>query len=152
MNTSADRPSDPDRDREEPLAGGNVNDSVVRIGETVHRTATAHTPTIHRLLAHVRAQGVTWVPEPLGFDSQGREVLSYLTGEVEHGHPEYLVAPHVLGEVGRALRQWHDATVSYPRSAADNWSAPPREPAEVIIHGDFAPYNHVFDNGHLAGP
>jgi len=149
MRASPEQPADPDR--EVPLAGGNVNNSVVRIGETVHRTATAHTPTIQRLLAHVRAQGVTLVPEPLGFDSQGREVLSYLAGEVAHGHPENLLAPHVLGEVGRALRQWHDATASYPRSAADNWSAPAREPAEVIVHGDFAPYNHVFNDGHLTG-
>ena len=31
------------------------------------------------------------------------------------------------------------------------WQAPVREPVEVICHGDFAPYNCVFDGGRLVG-
>jgi hypothetical protein len=66
-------------DREE-LAGGNVT-AVVRIGDTVHRTAGPWTPTIHRLLRHLRARGLARVPRPLGM-ADGREVLTYLPGTV----------------------------------------------------------------------
>ena len=62
------------------LAGGNMNDGVVRVSDTVRRAASPWTPTIHRLLAHVRARGVAWVPRVHGFDEQGREILDYLEG------------------------------------------------------------------------
>ncbi|WP_418277946.1 hypothetical protein ACNHYB_08285 [Isoptericola jiangsuensis] len=76
------------------LGGGNVSD-VVRIGDTVHRTAGPWTPTIHALLAWVRAQGVDVVPAPLGVDAEGREVLSWLPGEVA-GWP----VPHWVWDLG----------------------------------------------------
>ena len=59
---------------ERELTGGTVND-VVRRGDTVRRSAGPWTPTVQALLAWVRAQGVSFVPAPLGLDEQGREVL-----------------------------------------------------------------------------
>ena len=55
-------------DSTEVLAGGNMSGPVVRIGDRVHRTAGPQAATIHRLLAHVRASGVGWVPRVHGFD------------------------------------------------------------------------------------
>ena len=52
---------------EQELTGGNVND-VVRRGDTVRRSAGPWTPTVQALLAWVRAQGVSFVPAPLGLD------------------------------------------------------------------------------------
>ncbi len=66
---------------EEPLAGG-FNGPVVRIGETVRRSAGPWTPTVQALLGHLRERGFTLAPEPLGYDERGREVVSYLEGEV----------------------------------------------------------------------
>lgn len=66
------------------LSGGNVNE-VVRVGDTVHRTAGPWTPTIHALLAWVRAQGVSVAPAPLGLDETGREILTWTEGEVVAG-------------------------------------------------------------------
>ena len=66
---------------ETPLSGGSMT-AVVRVGDTVRRGAGPWTPTIHALLRHVRAAGFTAVPEPLGLDEQGREVLSLLPGAV----------------------------------------------------------------------
>jgi hypothetical protein len=68
-------------DDEEWLTGGNMN-AVQRIGETVHRRSGPWTPTIHRLLDHLHSNGIDWVPRALGFDDDGREVLSFLPGVV----------------------------------------------------------------------
>jgi len=38
----------------------------VRVGETVRRPAGAWTPTVQRLLCHLREQGLDWVPELQG--------------------------------------------------------------------------------------
>lgn len=135
--------------QEEPLAGGNVS-KVARIGDTVRRSTGPWTPTIHRLLAHVRAKGLLWVPEPLGLDEAGREVLSFIPGEVPHEMPIWIWTEQVLSGVARALREWHDATADF--SAPDAmWGLPSSSPREVICHNDFAPYNCVFREGRFAG-
>jgi Ser/Thr protein kinase RdoA (MazF antagonist) len=53
-------------------------------------------------------------------------------------------------DVGRALRQWHDATVDFDHAGAV-WDLPSRSPPEVVCHSDFAPYNCVFREGRFAG-
>jgi len=63
------------------LEGGNVG-GAVRIGSTVRRPTGPWTPSVHRLLRHVRDAGLRCVPEVLGTDARGREVLSYLPGTV----------------------------------------------------------------------
>lgn len=138
-------------DDHEELTGGLVSEGVVRIGATVRRPVSAQTPTIHRLLRHVRDQGVTWAPAVHGIDDEGREILDFLEGDVGHGRPEWLFSEDNLVAAGRALRQWHDATATFARSADDVWWAEPIEPAEVICAIDFAPYNHVFRDGRWAG-
>lgn len=135
--------------QEELLHGGFVN-TVVRVGETVRRTAGPQTPTLHRLLSHVRQRGVQWVPEPFGFDDRGREVLSFIPGDVPHDMPSWVWSESVLGGVARALREWHDATVGFDCDGAV-WDLPAREPREVICHTDFAPYNCVFRERRFAG-
>jgi Phosphotransferase enzyme family len=134
---------------EEVLHGGFVN-SVVRVGDTVRRIPGNCTPTIHRLLAHVRERGVTWVPAPLGYDDRGREILTFIPGVVPHEMPEWVWSEVVLTDVARSLREWHDATIGFD-VAASTWGLDAREPAEVICHNDFAPYNCVFRDGRLVG-
>ena len=65
---------------EERLEGGNVG-GAVRVGDTVRRSAGPWTPAVHALLAHLEGTGFTGAPRPLGFDEQGREVLTFLEGE-----------------------------------------------------------------------
>lgn len=135
---------------EQPLSGGNMG-GAVRVGSTVRKPSQPQSATIQRLLAHVRAQGVTWVPEPLGIDEKGRDVWSFIAGEVVHDHPTWLWSSDVLTTVARRLREWHDATATFDRLAEDVWWWPGKLPAEVICHVDFAPYNHVFVNGQFVG-
>jgi len=133
----------------EELEGGNVS-AVVRVGDRVHRTSGPWSPTIQSLLRHARSKGCAWVPEPFGFDDQGREVLEYLPGDVPHAMPPWVWTESVLHDVARALRLWHDAVAGFPREGAV-WRFPPSEPAETICHNDFAPYNCVFREGRFVG-
>lgn len=135
---------------EQALHGGNMG-GAVRVGETVRKPSKPQSATVQRLLAHVRAQGVTWVPEPLGADEQGRDVWSFIAGEVVHDQPAWLWSTDILTTVARRLRQWHDATESFERRADDVWWWPGKLPADVICHVDFAPYNHVFRDGEFVG-
>lgn len=136
---------------EEPLAGGNMN-AVVRVGRTVRRTAGPWTPQVHRLLAQLRRKGIEEAPEPLGIDEQGREVLSFIPGVVGHKPLPELRTDGVLAGAAQLLRRIHDATADVAGTwRNDVWQAPVREPVEVICHGDFAPYNCVFDAGRLVG-
>ncbi|WP_341677959.1 aminoglycoside phosphotransferase family protein [Niveibacterium sp. SC-1] len=131
-------------DQDTPLAGGNLN-AVQRRGDTVIRPAGPWSPTIHRLLRHVRERGVTWVPQPFAIEN-GFEQVGFMAGEVAHGAPDWLWPGHLLVEVAQALRQWHDATADFDRADA-RWQSAPRAPQEVICHCDFAPYNCVFGAG-----
>jgi aminoglycoside phosphotransferase (APT) family kinase protein len=132
------------------FTGSNVNE-VVRIGDTVRRTAGPWTPTIHALLAWVRAQGVLAIPTPLGVDGQGREVLSYLDGETAGWPvPAWVWESQTAKDAGTLLRSWHDATRSFSLTSAA-WRMPAHEPAEVICLNDVAPYNMVHDGEQLVG-
>ncbi|WP_062210548.1 phosphotransferase [Demequina oxidasica] len=120
-------------EHEVELTGGNVNGAVVRVGDTVRRAASPQSATVQRLLTHVRERGVTWVPEPLGFDGRGREVLGFIEGEVAGGEADFRGDAAVLTSVARALRQWHDATASFPRRATDVWIEHDPVPAATFM-------------------
>jgi aminoglycoside phosphotransferase (APT) family kinase protein len=51
----------------------------------------------------------------------------------------------------RLLRRMHDATQDIAQTWVTGWQSPTRPPVEVICHGDFAPYNCVFDLDKLVG-
>jgi hypothetical protein len=136
---------------EEKLEGGN-HSAISRIGDTVRRETGPWTPQVHRLLAHLRAKGIQEVPAPLGFDAQGREILTFMPGIAGNDPlPENLRSDDVLVAAAHLLRRIHDATMDIAQTWPTGWRAPTREPVEVICHGDFAPYNCVFDQGKLVG-
>jgi aminoglycoside phosphotransferase (APT) family kinase protein len=138
-------------DDEIPLAGGNMT-AVVRVGDTVRRTAGPWTPTVHALLRHLRAAGLTCVPEPLGLDDRGREILSLLPGRAAtYPLPEAVLTDATLAAAARTLRALHDATATFAAPAGAVWQWPVREPAEVVCHNDFAPYNLMFEGDALTG-
>ena len=133
------------------LAGGNMT-PVVRVGDTVRRRAGPWTPTIHALLRHVRAAGFTLAPEPLGLDGHGREILSLLPGRVAtYPLPAFVLSDAMLTTVARTLRAYHDATAGFAGPPQPVWQWPATEPAEVVCHNDFAPYNLVFEDTELTG-
>jgi Ser/Thr protein kinase RdoA (MazF antagonist) len=137
--------------REEVLAGGNMT-AVVRVGDTVRRAAGAWTPTIHAFMRHLRAAGFAMVPEPLGVDDRGREIISLLPGAAAaYPLPEFAWSEETLTAVARALRAFHDASVGFVAPPGGCWQWPAHEPVEVVCHNDFAPYNLMFEDGRLTG-
>jgi hypothetical protein len=134
----------------ELLRGGHMT-PVVRVGDTVRRGAGAWTASVHDLLRHVRAREVLWVPEPRGRDALDREVVGFVEGYVpSYPMPTWVWEDSVLVAAARMLRQYHEATVDFPR-AHGCWQLPARDPDEVICHNDFAPYNFVFRDRVLHG-
>lgn len=130
---------------EQPLAGGNVNAGVVRIGDTVRRPAGPHTPAVHALLDHLHEVGFRYAPRPSGIDEQGREVLTYLPGVSVHPHrTELLDADRSLIEIGRLIREFHDASAGFVPPVDAQWQVLiPDVGADLIVHHDLAPWNIV---------
>ena len=119
-------------ERELPLLGGYVNVGIVRVGDTVRRTAKPQSEFVRELLTHLDDAGFTGAPRHHGYDEQGRETLDYMTGYVlERGRD--FPAEQIIS-AGRLLRAYHDAAASCPL-AAD---------AETVLHGDVKPRNTVY--------
>jgi hypothetical protein len=99
---------------EVPLAGGDVTDGVVRVGGTVRRPVGPHSPLVHALLAHLESVGFAGAPRFLGIDSTGREVLSYIDGEVAgRPRPPWIADETRLASVGQLVRAYDDAAASF---------------------------------------
>ena len=129
----------------EYLSGGRKQ-KIARQVNRVHRPVGFWTPTIHALLEHLQKQGFNGAPIPYGIDDQGNEHVSFIAGEVSN----YPLSPaatsqQALVSAAKLLRRYHDATAGFLNNYSDEfkWMLPIREPAEVICHGDFAPYNVV---------
>jgi hypothetical protein len=141
-----------------PLAGGDVTEGVVRVGDTVRRPVGPHSPLVHALLAHLEAARFAGAPRFLGIDGAGREVLSYIEGEVAgRPRPPWIADEDRLASVGRLVRAYDDAAASFapPPDAlpgvqpADPPGIPPAPayPPELIGHVDITPENVVFRDG-----
>ncbi len=135
------------REQETALSGGNVT-TVVRVGEYVHRVVGPWSSTVHDLLRYLEARGFDGAPRFLGFDDLGREVLTFMEGEVgRYPLPSYMWSDQALTKAARLLCRYHDATTEYEPPEGALWQLDGPHPHEVICHNDFAPYNVVFVNG-----
>lgn len=137
---------------EEPLNGGNVNDEVVRIGDTVRRTCSSASPAIHRLLNHLEVNDFDQAPRFLGVDEKGREILSYQEGECTI-KPNYWLEDQYLISAATMLKHFHDLTATFIAEPDDKWAFqyPDVSKHEVICHNDFAPYNLISSNNRFIG-
>lgn len=131
---------------EEPLAGGNASDGVVRVGSTVRKPWTAATPAVHQVMRHVREAGVD-VPDVIGRDDQGRQVLEMVPGRLAMEAPP--LTREELARVGRIVRSVHDATQDLETDRDTVWeNLLPAGPADgvggdLVCHNDLAPWNLV---------
>ncbi|WP_199220854.1 aminoglycoside phosphotransferase family protein [Rathayibacter tanaceti] len=136
-----------DDDQELELPGGGTT-RVVRVGDTVRRPFRAWSPAVHRLLETVSARGFGGAPVPLGIDGHGREILSFLPGEVgNYPLSAEMRSRTALVSAAQLLRRYHDATVDLAADRTTGFRLEPLEPVEVVCHSDFAPYNVVFRGG-----
>lgn len=129
------------------LDGGNLAE-VVRVGHTVRRATGPWTPAVHALLGHLAARGVPAVPRVLGVDARGREVLTYLPGELVDVDVE-TVSDARLASLASWARTLHDATEAFEHPGP--WRFPALLDAEVVAHNDLAAYNVCFAGDRVAG-
>ncbi|GII91607.1 phosphotransferase [Sinosporangium siamense] len=130
-----------------PLTGGDVTDGVVRAGDTVRRPARASTLTVHALLRHLAAEGFTAAPSALGFDERGREVLTYIPGEiVPRPLPAYALGEESLVALAEMVRRLHDTTATFVPARDAVWERGSNDDAapEIIGHCDITPENVIF--------
>lgn len=123
--------------RELPLTGGWVTGGVVRIGPTVRRPSGPNAPFVHGLLEFLEKQGFDAAPRFLGFDRKGREILSFIEGDVPSDCRAMVWNDDQLEEIARLLRRFHDVTGASELAGE----------AEVVCHNDFGPWNLVWRGG-----
>jgi len=132
------------------LPGGNVGGAVL-VGDTVRRPTGPWTPAVHELLRFLADAGLPHVPRVLGIDDRGREILTYLPGEVVPIGMRDLTDAQ-LAAAARWLREFHRVVADFPRGVR-RWRFVERalEPGEIVCHHDSAMYNMAFDGDDLAG-
>lgn len=129
----------------------------VRVGDTVRRMAGSSGGVVRDLLLHLEAVGFDGAPRHLGADDQGREVLSFIEGDVPlPPYPDWAMTDQALEDLGALVRRLHEATASFvPAPGADwanDWADPTVDASTtgvVICHNDLFPENVVFRYGRV---
>jgi Ser/Thr protein kinase RdoA (MazF antagonist) len=126
------------------LDGGNVADSVVRVGGTVRKPWTRASPAVAALLGHLAAAGFAGSPRSLGRDEAGRHVLEFVPGQLAGELPPMSVQE--LRRLGSLVREFHEIVSSFEPPPRATWElAVPPDREELICHNDLAPWNLVRD-------
>jgi hypothetical protein len=146
---------------EEVLVGGmDPRWAPVRVGDTVRRVAGSSGEAVRALLLHLEAVGFDGAPRHLGTDEQGREVLTFIEGDVPlPPYPAWAMTDAALADLGALIRRFHEATASFVPPAGADWatdwadptggSRPGRLPGAVICHNDLFPENVVLREGRV---
>ena len=136
------------------LSGGRTVGAVL-VGDVVRKPASPATPAVHALLRYLAEAGFDGAPRALGYDGQGRQMLTYLRGETVGEHnpwPVWVFADAMLVQVGRWLRRVHELTARFvPPDDAAWFVGGELGPGMVVGHQDAAPYNAVVDGDRLVG-
>ena len=136
-----------DAPEEVELHGGTANRGlVVRVGDTVRRPPGAGSQGVQALLRHLEHVGFDGAPRYLGEDEQGREVLTYIEGQVPIApYPAWALTDEALAGVADLLRRYHSAVASFdPRPYSWGSQVPPRYRTGLVSHNDPNLDNIVF--------
>jgi Phosphotransferase enzyme family len=139
----------------ELLIGDGVTAGIVRIGDTVRRPLRPFSLTVQAYLAHLRDAGFAGAPLPLGVDEQGREMLSFVPGDVPRNPlPPETAGDEVLVALARLIRALHEASAGWVPPPDAVWGGTPATvgrprngPIELVTHRDYYPGNVVFRAG-----
>ena len=118
---------------EQALVGGAQTEGLVRVGGTTRRPAHDRSAYVDALLQHLADVGFDGAPRPLGYDERGRQVLTFVDGEVPRAAP-YLLSAAQLRSASALIRGFHDAAATSTLCADQ----------ETVCHGDLGPHNTVF--------
>ncbi|MBP2702906.1 phosphotransferase [Microbispora sp. RL4-1S] len=127
--------------------GGEPDAPVVRVAGTVRRPGRPSSGSVSALLRHLESAGFPGAPRALGVDELGRQVLTYVEGEVPgRPLPAYAMSEAALVALARLLRELHEAAASFaplPGAVWERGSSLDDEP-ELVGHCDVTPENVVF--------
>lgn len=156
MDTVAERRYEGVDGPEIELPKGDVTEGVVRIGDTVRRPHQPQSLAVAAYLDHLEKAGFDGSPRFLGRDAQGRDVLTYVGGDVASDPPEEWAADDaLLASVARLLHRIHDASAGFEAPPGSIWrrdlvtvTVPePEWTPELITHLDVTPQNVVVRDG-----
>lgn len=108
---------------------------------------------MHALLLHLEDIGFPYSPRVRGFDGEGREVLTFIEGESGADGWAKVVGDGGLGAFARLLHAYHDACAAFAPPAGIAWCTGVGGPVgeQVVCHGDFGPWNIVWDGDRPVG-
>jgi hypothetical protein len=136
---------------EEPLPGGFGNlGAVVRVGDTVRRPPRPSSGAVRALLLHLEDCGFDGAPRFLDVDESGRDVLSFVAGDVPlPPYPEWAMTDRALTSMGELLARFHKASASFDQASVSGWELDWADPGggPVVCHNDGFPENVVFRDG-----
>ncbi|HSX06619.1 MAG TPA: aminoglycoside phosphotransferase family protein [Candidatus Saccharimonadia bacterium] len=130
------------------LLDNNPDRPIERIGDTVHRPTHHWTPAVHDLLNYLQSVNFPYSPKVLGFDENGREILSYIDGQSGGDGWAKIVSDDGLRKFAKLLRAYHDVITDYKPPVNAEWACAIGVPknGEIMCHGDFGPWNIVWDD------
>jgi Ser/Thr protein kinase RdoA (MazF antagonist) len=121
---------------EAPLGGGRITKGVVRVAGTVRRPPQPNSELVRVLLAHLAALHLEIASRYLGTDQQGREMFTYLAGDVP-AELDTSFSEATLTAAAQLIRRFHHATADTELTSGQ----------EVVCHNDLSPCNFVFRSG-----
>lgn len=116
---------------------------------------------MHAFLRHLEMVGFDGAPRVVGTDDTGREILTFIEGEVLAAGPawrpgsptpwpSWARTDECLVATARLLRRFHDAAATFEPSKGTTWRrhhAPALGAGEAVCHGDIGPHNIVYRAG-----
>ncbi|MDQ1383752.1 MAG: hypothetical protein QOG65_1131 [Actinomycetota bacterium] len=146
------------------LAGGVANaGSVTRLGDVVLRPSNPHSASIHDFLARLRDSGFAGASRPIGIDTDGRERLEFIRGDVPiPPYPAWSQADTALASIAELMRRFHEAARTVDPSGVEpsdldgsgrRWNLEMADPlgGPIICHNDVCLENVVFRAGIAVG-
>lgn len=135
------------------LLDDNPNRPIERIGDTVHRPTHHWTLSVHNLLNYLQSVDFKYSPRVLGFDENGREVLSYIDGQSGVDGWSKIVTDEGLRKFAKLLRDYHNAIADYAPPDDAVWACATGVPGngQIMCHGDFGPWNIVWQGDEPVG-
>lgn len=123
--------------KEEVLKGGQSNESVVKIENTVRRVTSENSEFVHKLLKLLEYKNYPYAPRLLGIDDKGREILTFVDGKTVSVN----LNDEQLKKIVLMIKQLHDTTAG--SELCGNM--------EVITHCDLAPWNTIIKDNEIIG-
>lgn len=127
-----------------------IDDDVTIAGGLVLRPTRPWSATVHALLAHLRAEGLRCVPEPVGIRDDV-EAVTFIPGDAGPAAWPHQVTDVAVASAADLLRRVHDASKNFRPDHQASWAFPALPGADVVCHGDPGPWNFVWRDGVAVG-